>query len=70
VQGRYCMYFGEQAVFLATSEDLIHWKVVEGATGKPLQLMHPRPGFFDSALTEIGPPGRPDKAGNRRHLQW
>ena len=50
------MYWGEIQVRLATSPDLIHWTPVEGADGTPLVLLAPRPGHFDSALPEVGPP--------------
>jgi len=56
VNGKYWMYWGEIEVRLATSVDLIHWVPVEGADGKPLILLPPRPGRFDSALPEVGPP--------------
>ena len=54
INGTYWMYFGENAVHLATSDDLTHWKPLEGPDGKMLTIMAPRPGFFDSALTEVG----------------
>ena len=56
VNGKYWMYWGEIHVGLATSADLIHWKPVEDPQGKPLVLLAPRPGKFDSALPEVGPP--------------
>lgn len=56
VNGKYWMYWGEIQVRLATSTDLIHWVPVEGTDGKPLVLLAPRPGQFDSALPEVGPP--------------
>ena len=55
INGRYWMYFGEHAVHVAVSDDLITWRPVEGADGKLLTLMSPRRGRFDSALTEVGP---------------
>eukprot|EP00931_Biecheleriopsis_adriatica_P086946 TRINITY_DN61495_c0_g1_i1.p1 TRINITY_DN61495_c0_g1~~TRINITY_DN61495_c0_g1_i1.p1 ORF type:complete len:395 (-),score=76.56 TRINITY_DN61495_c0_g1_i1:18-1202(-) len=54
VNGKYCMYFGEHAVNIAVSEDLIHWTILE-EEGRPLAVMLPRKGYFDSALTEVGP---------------
>ena len=48
------MYFGENAVHLATSDDLTHWKPVEKPDGSMLTIMTPREGFFDSRLTEVG----------------
>ena len=56
IGGKYWMYWGEIQVRLATSPDLIHWTPVEGADGTPLVLLAPRPGHFDSALPEVGPP--------------
>jgi predicted GH43/DUF377 family glycosyl hydrolase len=55
INGKYWMYFGEHSVHIATSDDLISWKPVEDAAGKPLDVMVTRPGYFDSGLTEIGP---------------
>eukprot|EP00931_Biecheleriopsis_adriatica_P020342 TRINITY_DN13628_c0_g1_i1.p1 TRINITY_DN13628_c0_g1~~TRINITY_DN13628_c0_g1_i1.p1 ORF type:complete len:473 (+),score=59.49 TRINITY_DN13628_c0_g1_i1:35-1420(+) len=55
IYGRYWMYFGEHAVNIATSEDLIHWKVETDGNGKPKAVMSPRPLHFDSHLTEVGP---------------
>jgi predicted GH43/DUF377 family glycosyl hydrolase len=54
INGAYWMYFGENAVHLATSDDLTHWKPLETAEGQMLTLMTPREGFFDSRLTEVG----------------
>ena len=56
VNGKYWMYWGEIHVGLATSPDLIHWTPVEDKDGVPLVLLAPRPGKFDSALPEVGPP--------------
>jgi beta-1,2-mannosidase len=56
IQGKYWMYWGEIEVRLATSDDLIHWTPVEDSSGKPVVLLHRRPGHFDSAFPEVGPP--------------
>ena len=49
------MYWGEEAVYAATSTDLVDWTpVMDG--DRPKRLAAPRQGFFDSALTECGPP--------------
>lgn len=56
LQGKYWMFWGEGAVHLANSDDLLHWKPVEAPNGKPLVLLAPRPGLFDSDLPEVGPP--------------
>ncbi len=55
INGKYWMYFGENAVHAATSDDLISWKPVENAQGGLREVMRTRPGHFDSALTEVGP---------------
>ena len=54
INGTFWMYFGENAVHLATSDDLTHWKPLETPDGKMLTIMTPRKGFFDSRLTEVG----------------
>ncbi len=56
LDGSYFMYWGEKNVYGATSADLKNWKPVEGENGELKKLMSPRPGFFDSQLTECGPP--------------
>jgi predicted GH43/DUF377 family glycosyl hydrolase len=56
INGRYWMYWGEGAIHLATSSDLIHWGPVEDAKGVPIQLLGPRSGHFDSTFPETGPP--------------
>jgi predicted GH43/DUF377 family glycosyl hydrolase len=50
IQGKYRMYWGEIAVRLATSDDLIHWTPVEAP------VLEKRPGHFDSSFPEVGPP--------------
>jgi predicted GH43/DUF377 family glycosyl hydrolase len=56
VNGKYWMYFGERAVYLASSEDLIHWVPLENEKGGFKEIMTTRKGRFDSLLTEVGPP--------------
>lgn len=56
IDGLYWMYWGEDAVHIATSEDLVHWTTKLDSEGNPLRLIAPRKGFFDSQLTECGPP--------------
>ncbi|RYG68033.1 hypothetical protein EON80_12465 [bacterium] len=56
INGKFWMYWGEDAVHLATSDDLVNWTPLEDADGKLLKLITPRQGKFDSALTEVGPP--------------
>lgn len=54
VNGKYWMYFGDTDLFLATSEDLIHWQPVE-ENNTIKSVLHPRKGYFDSRLVESGP---------------
>lgn len=54
--GMYWMYWGEGAIHVATSTDLVHWTPVEDGSGKPLEVLRPRPGHFDSTFPETGPP--------------
>lgn len=56
INGKYWMYWGEYFVNLASSDDLIHWQPVTDANGNVLKIMTPRKGYFDSMLTECGPP--------------
>lgn len=54
INGKYWMYFGDTDLFLAFSEDLIHWTPLE-ESGKLKPVLRPRPGYFDSRLVESGP---------------
>ncbi len=56
INGRYWMYWGEGAIHLATSADLIHWTPVEDKHGDPVEVLRPRAGRFDSSFPETGPP--------------
>jgi predicted GH43/DUF377 family glycosyl hydrolase/lysophospholipase L1-like esterase len=70
IDGKYWMYWGEGAIHIATSSDLVHWTPVDhpadedlsagtpgkDANGAPLELLRPRPGHFDSTFPETGPP--------------
>ena len=71
LNGKYWMYWGDAQIWLATSDDLIHWTPIEMAAGeKPpvplraqaitmpdLKIVLPtREGKFDSDLVESGPP--------------
>ena len=71
INGKYWMYWGDTQIWLATSNDLIHWTPLEmAAGGRPpvplrstaatvpdLQVVLPtRAGKFDSDLVESGPP--------------
>ncbi len=56
IKGKYWMYFGDTDLFIATSDDLIHWSVIENDESKKMvSVLHPRPGYFDSRLVEPGP---------------
>ncbi|MHA7102855.1 glycoside hydrolase family 130 protein [Roseivirga pacifica] len=55
VNGKYWMYFGERGVNLAHSEDLINWTPLTDGDNLAI-VMETRPGYFDSFLTEPGPP--------------
>ena len=63
LSGKYWMYWGEGSIRLATSTDLIHWAPVEDAEGKPIELLGPRKGHFDSTFPETGPPPVATDAG-------
>ena len=54
INGKYWMYFGDTDLFMATSDDLIHWEPVE-ENGKLKSVLQPRKGYFDSRLVESGP---------------
>jgi predicted GH43/DUF377 family glycosyl hydrolase len=56
INGTYWMYFGVPHIWLAHSEDFIHWTPVETHEGKLAPVLSPRPGYFDSWLVEAGPP--------------
>lgn len=56
INGVYWMYFGDTDIFMATSEDLVNWQVVENEeSGNRFSVLHPRTGYFDSRLVEPGP---------------
>jgi predicted GH43/DUF377 family glycosyl hydrolase len=63
INGKYWMYWGEGAIRLATSSDLIHWTPAEDAQGAPIELLRPRAGHFDSSFPETGPPPVETDAG-------
>ncbi|WP_184545437.1 glycoside hydrolase family 130 protein [Mucilaginibacter sp. FT3.2] len=54
--GKYWLYWGEQHVYAATSTNLVNWAPVIDKNGELKRLMSPRKGYFDSDLTECGPP--------------
>lgn len=63
INGTYLMYWGEHGVYAATSADLINWNPVLNEKGELKTLIAPRNGYFDSALTECGPPAILTKKG-------
>ncbi len=56
INGKYWMYWGEHFVNPASSTDLVNWEPMLNENGNLKQLIAPREGFFDSDLTECGPP--------------
>ncbi|MGI4866290.1 MAG: glycoside hydrolase family 130 protein [Janthinobacterium lividum] len=71
IKDKYWMYWGDAQIWLATSDDLIHWTPIEMAPGEkppvPLRaqaltlpnlkiILPTREGKFDSDLVESGPP--------------
>lgn len=56
VNGTYWMYFNVPDVLVATSDNLIDWTPLADADGRPIEVLSPRPGYFDSWLVEAGPP--------------
>ena len=63
INGKYWMYWGEHHVYAATSSNLVDWEPVLNKNGKLKELISPRKGFFDSDLTECGPPALLTKNG-------
>ncbi len=56
INGKYWMYFGDTDIFMAGSDDLVHWEpLVNEESGKLFSVLCPRPGYFDSRLVEPGP---------------
>ena len=56
VNGNYFMYWGELHVYAATSTDLVNWNPLINKDSTLKILFSPRNGYFDSHLTECGPP--------------
>lgn len=56
INGKYWMYYGDTNIFLAESDDLLHWQPILNASQQPLSVFGPRKGKFDSDLVEPGPP--------------
>jgi beta-1,2-mannosidase len=56
INGRYGMYWGENFVNLAWSDNLTDWYPTLNENGELKAVMSPRKNKFDSNLTECGPP--------------
>lgn len=63
IGGRYWMYWGEKFVNVAVSDNLTDWTPLLGPDGELLRVLEPRDGYFDSELTECGPPAVVTHAG-------
>lgn len=51
INGQYIMYFGDTSIWIAYSEDLLHWTPVKEPVFTPSEVQQ----AFDSALIEPGP---------------
>lgn len=56
IDGKYWLYWGEHHVYAATSTNLVDWEPLVDEQGELKRLISPRKGYFDSGLTECGPP--------------
>jgi len=56
IDGKYWMYWGENFINLAWSENLYDWYPTLDDKGELAAVVETRPGYFDSNLTECGPP--------------
>lgn len=56
INGKYFLYWGEHHVYGASSTDLVNWEPVVDNNGELKIFISPRKGYFDSDLTECGPP--------------
>lgn len=63
IDGCYWMYWGEKFVNVAVSDNLTDWTPLLGPDGELLRVLEPRDGYFDSELTECGPPAVVTDAG-------
>jgi len=63
IKDKYWMYWGEDLVNLAWSDNLYDWNPLLNDTGELKALIRPRDGKFDSRLTECGPPAIITRAG-------
>jgi beta-1,2-mannosidase len=56
INDKYWMYWGENFINLAWSDNLYDWYPTLDSLGELEAVIETRPGFFDSNLTECGPP--------------
>jgi predicted GH43/DUF377 family glycosyl hydrolase len=63
INGKYWMYWGDAIVGLAHSDDLMNWTPVLNADSTLFDPLPKRPGYFDSGLSEPGPPALLTKDG-------
>ncbi|MBO9202166.1 MULTISPECIES: glycoside hydrolase family 130 protein [Niastella] len=56
VNGKYMMYWGERFMNIATSDDLMNWEPMLNEQNELKAVVRTRPNYFDSDLTECGPP--------------
>lgn len=56
INEKYFMYWGEYVIYGAISENLKDWTPILNENNELKMLMSPRKGYFDSDLTECGPP--------------
>jgi predicted GH43/DUF377 family glycosyl hydrolase len=63
LNGKYFLYWGEQHIYGATSDNLLDWNPVVDNNGNLKEFISPRKGYFDSDLTECGPPAVLTKDG-------
>jgi len=56
INGSYWMYWGDKDIYIARSNDLIHWGTLEEPVHVFIPVIQPRPRKFDSDLVEPGPP--------------
>lgn len=56
IDGKYWMYWGERFINPATSTDCVNWTPLLDEKADLLQIVKTRDGYFDSDLTECGPP--------------
>jgi beta-1,2-mannosidase len=56
LNGKYMMYWGERFMNIATSDDLVNWEPMLDEKNELKAVVRTRPNYFDSDLTECGPP--------------